>query len=147
MPWDSSGLVVGQGDDHAAAVRLPAFRVDLASVEVDDPLRDRETESRAAVARRACRVGAVETLEDARSVSIGDPGTFVEHLDGHAVVTTFGAYFHGPAAWRVAHRVLEQVRHDLMHTFGITVGSEVRGLDIDRHRDLRCVQLLLAHRV
>ena len=55
----------GQGDDHAAAVRLAPLGMDLAAVEVDDPLGDGEAEAGAAVAGCAGRVGAVEALEDA----------------------------------------------------------------------------------
>ena len=83
--WSSSSVTgcrtqCGAGHDHAAAVRLPPFGVDLASVEVDDPSRDREAEARAAVARGARRVGAVEAFEDPRLLGLGDARAFVDAL-------------------------------------------------------------------
>ena len=137
----------GQGDDHAAAVRLAGFGVDVAAVQVDDPAGDGEAEAGAAVARRARRVEPVEALEDAGRVGFGDAGALVEDLDHDAAVVAAGAHLDGAAARGVAHRVLEQVGDDLVHALGVAVGGEVAGLDVHRDRDGGLVQLLLAHRV
>ena len=42
----------GQGDDHAAAVGITSFGMDVAAVEVDDPLGDREPETLEVLAER-----------------------------------------------------------------------------------------------
>ena len=47
----------------------------------------------------------------------------------------------------MAHRVLEQVGDDLVDTFGIAVGGEIGGVDLDRHVDPGRVQALFPHRV
>src|SRR5436190_4502718 len=140
-------LMVREGDDHAAAVRLPPFGMDVAAVEVDDPLRDGEAEPRTTVARRSRRVGAVEALEHADLLRLGDTGPFVDDLDDDAVDAAPRAHLHHAATRSVTHSVLEQVCHDLVHAFGITVGGEVGRVDRNRHADPRRLQLLFTHRV
>src|SRR5262249_60353340 len=68
------GCPSGQRHDHAAAVRVAPLGMDVASVELDDPLRDRQTEPGAAVARRARGAGSVEALEHAALLGFGDAG-------------------------------------------------------------------------
>ena len=121
--------------------------MDLPAVQIHDPSGDREAEARAAVARGARRVGAVEAFEHARLLGLGDARALVEHLDRHAVGAAPGAHLDRAAARRVPHRVLEQVRDHLMDALGVARGGEVGGLDADRDPDRGLVQLLLAHRV
>ena len=61
-----------KGHDHAAAVRFDRLDADVAVVQVDDPARDREPETRAAVVGGARAVGAVEAFEHARRLGVGD---------------------------------------------------------------------------
>ena len=93
----SRGPGCGQGDDHAAAVRVAWLGVDVAAVQIDDPAGDRETEPGAAVGRRPGRVEPLEPVEDAGSVGLRDPGALVEHLDDDARVVAAGAHLdHAP---------------------------------------------------
>ena len=58
------GSGYGQGDDHAASLRLSGFGMDVAAVEIDDPARDGQAETGSAVADGTRGVGSVEALED-----------------------------------------------------------------------------------
>ena len=58
---------------------------DVAAVQLDDPAGDRETESGAAVARRARGVGPVEAFEHAARLGVGDARALVDHLESRAV--------------------------------------------------------------
>ena len=117
----------GQGDDHAAAVRLAPLGVDLAAVEVDDPARDREAEAGAAVAGRRGRSRRGRSARrPGRLVGSGMPGP----SSITSMVTPSSARRRArtstvAAARRVAHRVLEQVRDHLVHALGVAVGREV----------------------
>ena len=71
----------GQGDDHAAPVRIAGFGMDLASVEVDDPTSDGQAETGTTVGRCARSVGAVKAFEDSFGVVGRNAGTLVEHFD------------------------------------------------------------------
>ncbi len=57
------------------------------------------------------------------------------------------AHFDRAARGGVAHRVLEQVRDDLVHALGVAVGLEAGLVDVHLDHDARRVELLLAHRV
>ena len=66
-------------------MRVATFGVDVAAVQVDDPLGDGEAEAGATVAGRARGIGAVKALEDAVLLGFRDAGAFVDDLDGDAV--------------------------------------------------------------
>ena len=139
----------GDGCDHAAAVRLVARHADVAAVQLDDPTRDREPETGAAVARRAGGVGAVETFEDpGRPRCRGCPGPSSETSSrappsGAATARTT----HRALRRRVPHRVLDEVRDDLVQALGVGLEPEVAGHDLDVEVHVGRVQLRLADRV
>src|SRR5262245_36560578 len=58
-----------------------ALHVDLAVMETDNVLHDREPETRPALLARASLVDAIETLEDAREIGGGNAGSRVLDFD------------------------------------------------------------------
>ncbi len=58
-----------------------------------------------------------------------------------------GPHLDRTAGRGVAHRVLEQVRHDLVHPLGVAVGREAGLVDVHLDDDAGCMELLLAYRV
>src|SRR5262249_28087184 len=120
----------GDGRDHATAVGLVGLDVDLATVELGDPSRNRETEARAARGRGSRGVGAVEPFEHALGLLGRDARTFVEHLDARATGDRSGAHDDGAARGRVPHRVLDEIRDNLVDPLGVGNKSEVARLDL-----------------
>src|SRR5262245_44047841 len=68
-------------DPELSAAEVAGGDVDRATVAEDDGTRDGEAEADA-VSGAARRVGAVEALEDAGALRLGDPGAVVGDGDG-----------------------------------------------------------------
>ena len=91
----------------------------LSAVALHRVLDDRETETGAARASRASLVGAVEALEDALLVALGDPDAAVGDRDLHDAVDDLDAHADVRALRRVGDRVREQVADGLAEHLGI----------------------------
>jgi hypothetical protein len=116
-------------------VRVGLLGADLASVQVDDPLGDREPEPGAAVRGRAGLVGAVEALEHALGLRRRDARAAIEDLEPRVAVPPGGADEHARAGRRVADRVRDEVAEHLLQAMLVGVENE-RRLDGRLERDL-----------
>ena len=125
---------------------LPLLGPQRPAVRVGDRPRDREPEAGAAVARRARPVRPVEALEDPLGLRVRDPGALVVDGDPHrAAVRRVRAEPDAAVVGRVAHRVVEQVGHDLVHALRIAVRGQVARLhgDPQPHRPVVAQRALL----
>src|SRR5258708_9959456 len=101
-------------------------------------LDDREPEAGAAGLARAAGVGAIEPLEHARAVLVGDAGTVVADLDPDLVAAGTGRagldpdVAVGPA---VLDAVVDQVDHDMIERLGVGAHRELGG-DLDPDGDV-----------
>jgi len=93
--------------------------------------------------RRAPEEPGADRAPVRRNDKIGEVG----HGDGHPVAVSPRPHVDRCARGCVAHRVLEQVRHHLVHALRVTVGLEVRAFDHDVDRDVGRMQTGLTHRV
>ena len=83
--------------------------------------------------RRAGRVGAVEALEHARRLGVGDAGAFVDHFEAaRRRAPRRRARAPSPLRRRVPHRVLDEVRDHLVQPLGVGFEPEVARHDLDR---------------
>ena len=109
---------------------------DDAVVQVDDVARDREPEAGARHAAAALELDAVEALEHAVELVLGNADARVLDLEpplgalaARAQITTV------PALRRELERVADQVEHQLLEQVGIALDRAERGIDVRLEHD------------
>src|SRR6266516_2180481 len=90
-----------------------ALDVDLASVGLDDPGRDRQPEAGAGRPARGTALDAVVTVPDVRELIRRDTAAVVRHAEQVLAVDRRGRDYHPPAGRGVFDRVLDQVAEGL----------------------------------
>ena len=97
-------------DEERAAASDVALHPDLAAMRIDDALRDVEPKTEPLPIGD---VHAVETLEDARELLLGNPASRVAHGDAASVVQRRQLDHDGAARLRELDGVTQQVREHL----------------------------------
>lgn len=113
----------GEGDGKGAAAALSAANGHATAVEAHELLHEREADARALVGARGGALDAVEALEEARELRLGDAFSRVLHLKHHGGF--LGAEAHRDLA---VERELERVGEEVQHDFLPHVAVHVHGL-------------------
>ena len=101
-------------------------------MRVRDRGHDRETEAGAALRARARRLAAVEALEDALGLLVGESRTLVCHLDHGAPVVARDSHLRRGRGRRVRAHVCEQVVDHLAQALGVALDDDrLRRLELE----------------
>ena len=98
-------------------------------------LGDGESQARAPLFARPCRVGAVAPFEDPIVVLLGNPAAGIAHRHFNAPILRYRRYPDRAACRRMPERVVEEVGQYLAQRVGIGRQVEVIG-DLALKRDL-----------
>src|SRR5580658_7993005 len=106
---------------------------ELAAMESNELLDERETDAGAFVAARMCALDAVEAFEDARQVLLTDADARIRHFELYAVWDLAQAHRDAPFE-RELERVRQEIQDNLLPHVPVDVEclGERRAVDVER---------------
>ena len=117
--------LLAEGEVETQALRRDVADGDGASVQHDGILDDGEAEARAAHVAAAPLVYAVEALEDAGQMLVGNADAVVLEGEMPAVLLLFGRHLDGGALAGVVDGVVHQVAEDAVEQGGVALHDDV----------------------
>src|SRR5882762_6236122 len=123
--------------DCGAAAQL-ALGLYATAMCLDEMLNDRQPEPRAAFLTRATGVHTVEPLENAGEVLGGDAAARIAHPDDDVVPRALRGHADATTGRRMTHRVIKQIREDLLQRFGIAADSRAVRRSFELHAPVSC---------
>ena len=113
------GLFIRQPHGERGALAFLAFHGDLAVLDFDQFLHERQSDADALIFALGRTVGLPEAVEDERQIFLGDAHAGVAHNQNEFFTLLFGAQGHVPAGGRELERVEHEVQHDFLQLVAI----------------------------
>lgn len=108
-----SFIIAGQLNGEGGAAAESALNFYGAAVGFDVAFGDSQSQAAAACGTVTGFFSAVETLENVRQVFSADAHAVVFNFENEPLSFFVGAQNDGPAVWRIAQGIIDQIEHDL----------------------------------